>query len=162
MMPELSGVQIAGTLTLTRPFFGMALALKKRKLRNYSDFVLGSAVARSPSFHLPLSRKMSMRSKRFRTFRFAIILLANLRLGCCDISPLSGGISRVLQKTGRLQTGRHFSISRRTFYHNLKQSQPIKGVFAISAASLQPRDTRACSRGYMWFPHIFVAASASS
>ncbi len=50
-----------------------------------SGFVLGSPMARSPSFHLPRERMRSIRSKRFSTFRLVLILLADLRLACCVI-----------------------------------------------------------------------------
>jgi len=38
-----------------------------------------------PSFHCPRFLSSSTRSKRFRTLRFATIVLAPLRLRCCDI-----------------------------------------------------------------------------
>jgi hypothetical protein len=56
--------------------------------RNYSGFVLGNPSTRSPGFHFPRRFNNSIRSKRFKTLRFAAILLLDLRLECCDmISP---------------------------------------------------------------------------
>ena len=50
-------------------------------------FVLGSPRPRSPSFHFPLARRKSIRSKRFITLRLAVILLADFKLACCVIIP---------------------------------------------------------------------------
>src|SRR4051812_39737721 len=39
-----------------------------------------------PSLNWPRFFRSSTRSKRFRTFRFAVIVLAPFRLRCCDIN----------------------------------------------------------------------------
>jgi hypothetical protein len=39
-----------------------------------------------PSFHWPRFLSSSTRSKRFRTLRLATMVLAPLRLRCCDIN----------------------------------------------------------------------------
>src|ERR1700682_5398141 len=39
-----------------------------------------------PSLNCPRFLRSSTRSKRFRTFRFAVIVLAPFRLRCCDIN----------------------------------------------------------------------------
>src|SRR6476469_7440614 len=58
-----------------------------------------------PSLNWPRVFKSSTRSKRFKTFRFAVMVLAPLRLRCCDIRWSSVGDLRA----GRLQRSALFS-----------------------------------------------------
>src|SRR5256885_12727799 len=50
-----------------------------------SGLVFGRPRTFWPSLNWPRFFKSSTRSKRFKTFRFAVIVLAPLRLRCCDI-----------------------------------------------------------------------------
>ena len=50
-----------------------------------SGLVFGRPSTFWPSLNCPRFLRSSTRSKRFRTFRFAVIVLAPLRLRCCDI-----------------------------------------------------------------------------
>jgi hypothetical protein len=50
-----------------------------------SGLVFGRPRTFWPSLNWPRFFKSSTRSKRFRTFRFAVMVLAPLRLRCCDI-----------------------------------------------------------------------------
>src|SRR5438270_11733279 len=54
-----------------------------------SGFVFGRPMTFVPSLKSPRFFKSSTRSKRFRTFRFAVIVLAPFRLRCCDIDKFS-------------------------------------------------------------------------
>ena len=49
-------------------------------------FVLGRPMTFAPCFHWPRFFKSSTRSKRFKTLRLAVMVLAPLRLRCCDIN----------------------------------------------------------------------------
>src|SRR6202043_4042874 len=57
-----------------------------------------------PSFHCPRFLSSSTRSKRFRTLRFAAMVLAPLRLRCCDIGF---GPSKI--EPGKLRHRQNFS-----------------------------------------------------
>ena len=52
------------------------------RLRQAEDF--------AESFHWPRFFSSSTRSKRFKTFRLAVIVLAPFRLRCCDIKNAPG------------------------------------------------------------------------
>ena len=51
-----------------------------------SGFVLGRPTTLLPSFHWPRFFSSSTRSKRFKTFRLAAMVLVPFRLRCCDIA----------------------------------------------------------------------------
>ena len=60
-----------------------------------------------PSLNCPRFLRSSTRSKRFRTFRFAMIVLAPLRLRCCDItinSPTVRNRAPTLRRYARFST----------------------------------------------------------
>lgn len=63
----------------------------------HAGFVLGKPKGLSPGFHFPRWRMMSMRSKRFRVFRWVTILVADFKLRCWLIPCFSG-----LQAGGQL------------------------------------------------------------
>ncbi|SRR5258707_12436396 len=60
----------------------------RRERVHTSGLVFRSPVTRSPGFHWARFLRISMRSKRFRTFRLAPEVLAARRLECCDIKYL--------------------------------------------------------------------------
>ena len=57
-----------------------------------SGFVLGRPMTLLPSFHCARFLRSSTRSKRFRTLRLAMMVLAPFRLRCCDIDWFPGEI----------------------------------------------------------------------
>ena len=50
-----------------------------------SGLVFGSPITLFVSFHCPRFLSRSTRSKRFKTLRLAAMVLAPLRLRCCDM-----------------------------------------------------------------------------
>src|SRR5439155_26853973 len=71
-----------------------------------SGLVLGRPMTLVPSFHCPRFFSNSTRSKRFKTLRLAVMVLAPFKLRCCDIDcsrcssenePVDYGASQIFQ-----------------------------------------------------------------
>jgi len=72
--------------------FNFVTFLTNRLSDHASGFVLGRPMTLLPSFHCARFLRSSTRSKRFRTLRLAMMVLAPFRLRCCDINWFPGEI----------------------------------------------------------------------